>query len=109
MAQVTPPTGKQYTDMFDYNSLNDENILYAENESIKLGVNLALGGAITYLAAQGGKNLINSYDWGRQVQQEEGIGVGLYLAREILQRENGYIKVESKLGEGSSFGIFPSK
>lgn len=46
---------------------------------------------------------------GRQVQQEEGIGVGLYLAREILQRENGYIKVESKLGEGSSFGIFLSK
>lgn len=46
---------------------------------------------------------------GRQVQQEEGIGVGLYLAREILQRENGYIKVESKLGEGSRFGIFLSK
>lgn len=46
---------------------------------------------------------------GRQVQQEEGIGVGLYLAREILQRENGYIKVESKLGGGSSFGIFLSK
>ena len=46
---------------------------------------------------------------GRQVQQEEGIGIGLYLAREILQRENGYIKVESKLGEGSSFGIFLSK
>ena len=46
---------------------------------------------------------------GRQVQQEEGIGIGLYLAREILQRENGYIKVESKLGEGSSFEIFLSK
>ena len=46
---------------------------------------------------------------GRQVQQEEGIGIGLYLAREVLQREDGYIKVESKLGEGSSFGIFLSK
>ena len=46
---------------------------------------------------------------GRQVQQEEGVGVGLYLAREILQREDGYIKVESKLGEGSRFGIFLSK
>ena len=46
---------------------------------------------------------------GRQVQQEEGVGVGLYLPREILQREDGYIKVESKLGEGSRFGIFLSK
>ena len=46
---------------------------------------------------------------GRQVQQEEGIGIGLYLAREVLQREDGYIKVESKLGEGSSFEIFLSK
>ena len=46
---------------------------------------------------------------GRQVQQEDGIGIGLYLAREILQKENGYIKVESKQEEGSTFGIFLSK
>lgn len=46
---------------------------------------------------------------GSQVQQEEGVGIGLYLAREILQRENGYIKVESKPGEGSIFSLFLSK
>lgn len=46
---------------------------------------------------------------GSQVQQEEGVGIGLYLAREILQRENGYIKVESKSGEGSTFSLFLSK
>lgn len=46
---------------------------------------------------------------GPQVQQEEGVGIGLYLAREILQRENGYIKVESKPGEGSTFSLFLSK
>lgn len=46
---------------------------------------------------------------GRQVQQEDGIGIGLYLAREILQKEDGYIKVESKQGEGSTFCIFLSK
>ena len=68
MAQVTQPTGKEYVDLFDYNSLNDDNILYAENEHIKLGINLALGGAITYLAEHGKPNLINSFDWGRQVQ-----------------------------------------
>ena len=28
-----------------------------------------------------------------QVQQEEGVGIGLYLTREILSKEDGYIKV----------------
>ena len=41
-----------------------------------------------------------------QVQQEDGIGIGLYLAREILRRENGYIKVQSKEGEGTRFGLY---
>lgn len=35
------------------------------------------------------------------VQQEEGVGIGLYLAREILKKENGYIKVKSAEGEGA--------
>lgn len=51
----------------DYKIL-DENVVYIENEYIKLGANIALGGAITYLAEHDNKNLINSWDWGRQVQ-----------------------------------------
>lgn len=43
---------------------------------------------------------------GREVQQEEGVGIGLYLAREIIRREAGYIKVKSVKGKGSSFGIY---
>jgi signal transduction histidine kinase len=30
---------------------------------------------------------------GSEVQQEEGVGIGLYLTREILSKEDGYIKV----------------
>ena len=30
---------------------------------------------------------------GSEVQQEEGVGIGLYLTREILAKEDGYIKV----------------
>lgn len=37
---------------------------------------------------------------------QEGVGVGLYLAREILRREGGYIKVSSRPGEGSTFSLF---
>ncbi len=50
------------------NILDEENVLYIQNEYVKLGLNLELGGAITYFAEHGKRNMINSQDWGRQVQ-----------------------------------------
>lgn len=43
---------------------------YIENAAIRLGIDLNLGGAITYLAPATNRelNVINSHDWGRQVQ-----------------------------------------
>lgn len=41
-----------------------------------------------------------------EVQQEDGIGIGLYLAREIVQKEKGYVKVLSKKGKGSIFKMY---
>lgn len=43
---------------------------------------------------------------GEEVQQEEGVGIGLYLTREILKKENGYIKVKSEEGKGSEFFLY---
>lgn len=40
------------------------------------------------------------------VHDEEGIGIGLYLSREIIAREGGYIKVDSMPGKGSTFHIY---
>ena len=40
---------------------------------------------------------------------EEGIGIGLYLARQIVSAENGYIKLASEVGKGASFSVFLSK
>ncbi len=42
-------------------------------------------------------------------RNEEGVGIGLYLAREIVKLEGGYMKVSSKPGEGSEFDIFLKK
>lgn len=39
-------------------------------------------------------------------QQEEGVGLGLYLAREIISSQGGYIKVSSHIEKGSTFSIF---
>lgn len=38
--------------------------------------------------------------------QTEGIGVGLYLAREIIASQGGYIRVQSEKEKGSVFSIF---
>ena len=43
---------------------------------------------------------------GKNTLQQEGNGVGLYLARMILQKEGGYIKVSSGEKRGSCFQIF---
>ena len=41
--------------------------------------------------------------------EKEGVGIGLYLAREIITKEGGYIKVKSKPGEGTEFLIYLKK
>ena len=43
---------------------------------------------------------------GEQVRDQEGLGIGLYLTREILRREGGYVKVRSRPGEGSRFSLY---
>lgn len=42
----------------------------------------------------------------QSVSRIQGVGVGLYLAREIISAGNGYIKVQSKLGEGTKFFVY---
>lgn len=40
------------------------------------------------------------------VSRNEGIGVGLYLAREIVNGCGGYIKVSSEVNKGTDFSVF---
>jgi len=40
------------------------------------------------------------------VYEQPGVGIGLYLAREIIKAQHGYIKVHSEIGKGSVFSIF---
>lgn len=44
-----------------------------------------------------------------EVRDERGVGIGLYLAREIVAKEGGYIKVTSSKGTGSVFSVFLPK
>lgn len=46
---------------------------------------------------------------GKQTGREEGVGIGLYLARQIVEEQGGYIRVKSKEGQGSRFEIYLPK
>ncbi len=41
-----------------------------------------------------------------EVHEQEGIGIGLYLARKIIELQKGYIEVKSEVGEGAEFRIY---
>lgn len=45
---------------------------------------------------------------GKQSVGTDGVGIGLYLTREIINKQNGYMKVSSD-GNGSSFSMFLKK
>ena len=40
-----------------------------------------------------------------EVHDQQGVGIGLYLAREIVTQQGGYIKVVSAPGKGAEFSI----
>ena len=53
--------------VYDY---GNEPMRFLENSRIRLGIDLSLGGAVTWLSDtnNGGENMINGVDWGRQIQ-----------------------------------------
>ena len=38
--------------------------------------------------------------------QAEGVGIGLYLTRQIAEKQGGYVKLESTPGKGSTFSLY---
>ncbi len=42
----------------------------------------------------------------KDVHEIDGIGIGLYISREIITKQCGYIKVVSEINKGSTFSVF---
>lgn len=51
-------------------------------------------------------NIFSRFYRSERVRSREGVGIGLYLAREIVSGEGGYMKVSSRPGKGSVFSVF---
>src|SRR5437660_1645011 len=47
---------------------------FIENDAVRLGVDLNLGGAITWLSQSRGENIVNNWDLGRQIQMSHYSG-----------------------------------
>lgn len=46
---------------------------------------------------------------GEQVRQEPGFGIGLYLTREVLSKQGGYVRVQSQPGQGTTVNLYLSR
>lgn len=52
------------------------------------------------------EKLFQRFYRGPEAAQVEGVGVGLYLVRQIAQGQGGYVKVFSRPGRGAKFSLF---
>lgn len=43
---------------------------------------------------------------GEAHREEEGVGIGLYLVRQIAEGQGGFVKVRSQPGQGSTFSLY---
>lgn len=50
-------------------------------------------------------NIFKRFYRGNNVSTDEGVGIGLYLSRKIISKQNGFIKVKSEKNKGSSVSV----
>ena len=43
---------------------------------------------------------------GSGVREQSGVGIGLYLTRQIIEGQGGYVTVRSEMGQGTTFQVY---
>lgn len=87
-----------------YTKENGTVYIYVHREEIFTKISIMDTGKGIPLERQG--TIFNRFYREPEVHNTEGVGIGLYLAREIISMQNGYIRVESEMGKGSAFHIY---
>lgn len=87
-----------------YTNENGNIYIFVSREEIFTKISITDTGKGIPLERQG--TIFNRFYREPEVHNTEGVGIGLYLARKIISMQNGYIKVESETGKGSTFSIY---
>jgi signal transduction histidine kinase len=58
------------------------------------------------IAPEDQRQIFERYYRTRGARQPEGLGLGLYITRLLVEAHGGRIEVESQLGQGSTFRVF---
>jgi len=87
-----------------YTSVNGCINIVVNKETIFTKISIADTGKGITLERQG--MIFNRFYREPDVHNTEGVGIGLYLAREIICMQKGYIEVESESGKGSTFHLY---
>lgn len=87
-----------------YTNKNGNIYISVNQEEIFTKISIADAGKGIPLERQGA--IFNRFYREPDVHDLDGIGIVLYLAREIITLQNGYIEVQSKVGQGSTFIIY---
>lgn len=75
-----------------------------ELSSTKFGVKILIVDEGKGISKKDLKHIFDRFYNGENASNSS-IGIGLSLAKSIIEKDNGYIRVESKLGEGTTFEI----
>lgn len=51
-------------------------------------------------------NVFSRFYRSEDVREKPGLGIGLYLVREVMKAQRGYVKLNSSKGKGSVFSLF---
>lgn len=94
-------------------NLIDNAIKYTERGNITLSVNsyemflcIQITDTGIGIPEQEYSKIFSRFYRSEAVHEKPGVGIGLFLAREIIMLENGYIKVSSRPGKGSVFSVY---
>lgn len=87
-----------------YTSVNGSINIVVNKETIFTKISITDTGKGIPLERQG--MIFNRFYREPDVHNTEGVGIGLYLAREIICMQKGYIEVESESRNGSTFHLY---
>ena len=91
-----------------YSESNTRILIDIEKTDAKICVSIADEGV--GIAKEDLDNIFEKFYRGKNHSQKDGSGLGLVVAKHIMERHNGLIKVESTLGKGTTFMMeFPVK